>query len=382
MKILYLISYYKIGDGASAGTYSLIKDDSFFEDYLLLCRWKISSQEDLKIKVISSKRDIIEVLKQNKYDLIHYIKASYSEIFELTINSLNKLNLNIPIVTTVCQRPSFPNLLLSPLELKYTSHFVFIDKASYNDSLISFIPYDKRSMIYLVSEKNRIMTEGILPKKNTDGVIIYGRGSTLNKCPRNMFEIFDKIDIPNKIFCIVGIPEGDNWVRKEAAKRKNVLIYPLLPFKEWFEICKTFDISLYQIPTDSHASLDSNLGLPMLMQKPTVYYGSAAPKERFIHGVNGFVANNYDEIVEYATLLGKDEKLRHKIGINARISTIEMFSSQKKIDAYNKIYTYLTNRNNVSNKIKIPFCYRYKYLFLSYKPTIRELLHWYPKRTS
>lgn len=372
MRILFLISIYQVGDGASAGVYTLIKEDPHIKDYLLICREKISAQNELSIKEISRKEEIINILNKNKYDLIHYIKARPSNVFKLTIEALYELQLAIPIITTVCQRPSYPGLLLTHFELKHTDHFVFIDKASYNDKLISFIPLNKRSMAYLTRRQSYIDTENIPPKKNTNGPIIYGRGSTLNKCPKNMFDIFDRINIPNKIFYIVGIPEGNNWVRKEAAKRNNVKVYPLLPYKEWFELCKQFDISLYQIPVNSYSSIDANLELPMLMQKPTVYYGSAAPKERFVHGINGFVANSDEEIIEYATILGKDEELRHKIGIKAREMTMQMFSYQKRIDIYYRIYSDLLILKK-TKPIKIPFKYYVIYAFKSRQLAIQYI---------
>ena len=326
MKVLFLISYYRVGDGASAGLYTLISGDPKLKDYLVLNRWCINSQKELNIVSVSTEEEVLHYLKNENFDLIHYFKATFSNLLELVVRAMRRLHLNIPILTTVCQRPSCSNLLLSPFEIRHTSYFIFIDKASYKDRLMKFIPTDRKSMVYCAGDKSQKITEGIEPKDNRDGVIIYGRGSTLSKCPRNMFDVFDKIGISNKRFCVVGIPEGDNWVRREASKRTNVDIYPLLPYKEWFELCKTFDVSLYQIPIDSHSSLDANLGLPMLMQKPTVYYGSDAPKERLVHGVNAFVANTYDEIVKYATILGKDPELRRKMGRAARRTNLEMLS--------------------------------------------------------
>jgi glycosyltransferase involved in cell wall biosynthesis len=382
MRILFLISYYKVGDGASAGLYSLISGDPKMTDYLVLSRWNICSQKGLKIKRVSTVDEIVETLKNGNFDLIHYFKASFSNLFELVIHAMRSLHLDIPILATVCQRPSYPNLLLSPFEIRYTSHFIFIDKTSYNDPLIRFIPAERKTMIYCAGNKSQKITEGIEPKKNINGVIIYGRGSSFSKCPRNMFEVFDKIEIPNKRFCVVGIPEGDNWVRREAAKRSNVYVYPLLPYNEWFELCKTFDVSLYQIPTDSHASLDANLGLPMLMQKPTVYYGSEAPKERLIHGVNAFIANTYDEIVKYATILGKDSDLRRKMGQAARQTNLEMFSFQKRLDEHYKIYELLLREREKLRTIRVPLYYKIIFLIKSYKTVIRSLLHWYPNRIS
>ena len=192
-----------------------------------------------------------------------------------------------------------------------------------------------------------------------------------------MFEVFDNIDVPNKEFHIVGIPRDGNWVHKEALKRHNVKFYGFLPYEEWFDVCKTFDVVLYQIPEESHASIDGNLGLPMLMKKPSVYYGSEAPKERFINGVNGFIANNKKEISYYATLLGKNFELRKRMGEKARETTISNFSYKKKMSLYEKVYHEATLYDNV--KIRIPLSYYIIYVCRCYRRIIQETFGIYRK---
>lgn len=179
----------------------------------------------------------------------------------------------------------------------------------------------------------------------------------------------------NKIFCIVGIPKGDNWVRRKAKGRNDIIIYDLLPYEEWLKVCATFDVCLYQIPVDSHASIDANLGLAMLMNKPVVYYGSEAPKERFIHGENGFIAETYDEIVKYATLLGKDEDLRKRIGVQARKTTVELIEGLNRKSQYAELYYNL----KPALPCRIPLSYRFTYLLRCFRPLIRMILNWYPK---
>lgn len=378
MNILFLISYYKIGDGTSAALYSQIKGDAKLTNYLVLCKWKITAQEDLNIRELKESSELLGYYEKYRFDLIHYFKATFSDLFNLTVDGLGK-KMRLPVLTTVCQRPSFKNHLLSPYELRHSSHFVFIDKTSYNDPLLDFIPVVRKSQIYLSSEDHlKEKTASVPFKKNEEGVIVYGRGSTLSKCPQNMFEVFDAIQVPGKRFCIVGIPQGNNWVREKAAGRKDVLLYDLLPYEEWFEVCKTFDVCLYQIPKDSHASLDANLGLPMLMGKPVVYYGAEAPKERFIHGVNGFVAQTCDEMAQYATQLGLDEGLRKSVGEAARQKNIEMFSYAKRMDAYHRLYSSIGGEP----VLHVPLRYKMIYLLTCYRCVIRSILNWYPSRRS
>ena len=286
------------------------------------------------------------------------------------------MSLQIPVLTTVCQRPSFKSLLLSPFEIQHSSYIVLIDKASYNDSIIRFIPQERRKQIYFSGDPGLCeQTSGISFKRNENGPIIFGRGTSLPKCPLNMIDIFDRISISNKIFCIVGIPKGDNWVRRKAKGRSDIIIYDLLPYEEWLKVCATFDVCLYQIPVDSHASIDANLGVAMLMNKPVVYYGSEAPKERFIHGENGFIAETYDEIVKYATLLGKDEDLRKRIGTQARKTTVELIEGLNRKSQYAELYSNL----KPALPCRIPLCYRFTYLLRCFRPLIRRILNWYPK---
>ena len=129
MKVLFLISYYKIGDGASNALNEFIRNSTFIDDYDILCRWKVSSDPDLHIK---------------QFDEVD----SITDIFYRVVKSAMQVSLQIPVLTTVCQRPSFKSLLLSPFEIQHSSYIVLIDKASYNDSIIRFIPQERRKQIY------------------------------------------------------------------------------------------------------------------------------------------------------------------------------------------------------------------------------------------
>ena len=377
MKILYLLTWYQIGDGVSNTIYNQIINKKKWDEYIVVAKWVKSYQKDLNIYQYK-KSDIINVFLEKKIDLIHYFKGNSSDILNKVLKEMHKQNLKIPVITTICQKPSFKTLLLSPFEIHNSNQFVFIDKASYNDKFIQFIPTSLRHQIYFSPTEELInKTANIQYKDNDKGGIIYGRGSTISKCPSDMFEVFDNIDVPNKEFHIVGIPRDGNWVHKEALKRHNVKFYGFLPYEEWFDVCKTFDVVLYQIPEESHASIDGNLGLPMLMKKPSVYYGSEAPKERFINGVNGFIANNKKEISYYATLLGKNFELRKRMGEKARETTISNFSYKKKMSLYEKVYHEATLYDNV--KIRIPLSYYIIYVCRCYRRIIQETFGIYRK---
>lgn len=372
MNILYLFHNYRDGDGASGAlNFFLEIDKSICEDYLIVCKRK-HTDKHLNIVCDTELETIKSFLKKQKL-IIHYIRSAQSNILEIIVKHSNK---EIPIITTVVQSPAYKRLLLSPFEIKHTNYFVFIDKTAYDNKIISFIPAINRTFIYLMysgkSERLKQTEEIVL--KNHKGHIIYGRGSTLSKCPKDMFSIFDEIHIENKIFRVVGIPEGDNWVRREAAKRTNIEIYPQLSYKEWFDICKTFDVYLYQLPNDSYASIDGTLGLAMCMRKPVVYMGCDAPKERIIHRESGFIASSVSEMVEYATTLGLNFKLRKSIGEKGRERQIEIAKENNAEERFHKAYKKAFEIGKIKS---IPFSYIMKYLFYCYKDIIKNLANRY-----
>ena len=378
ISILYVVSTYKIGDGVSTAVYSQIFDNNPHK-YLVVAKWLYSSQDNLNI-IEYTESKLKQELLLNQYNVIHYLKGNNSDILNRVLKVTKKLGQTIPVLTTVCQNPAFSYLLLSPFELRHSSHFVFIDKVSYNSSLISFIPKKLKSQIYLAGGSGKELSKNVEYVKRDDGKVIFGRGSTFSKCPKDMFEIFDRIDCPTKEFHIVGVAKEGNWVAEEAKKRNNVVMYGFLPYNEWVEVCKSFDIYLYQLPVDCHASLDGTLGLAMWMKKPVVYYGCEAPKERFDHEVNGYVAETEDDIVKYSNLLAKDFELRKKIGQAGRDSIeIKIGTSQTKNEKYLKAYNECLSNQGI--RIKIPFSYFAFYIKRAWKRILREVTGIYSRPT-
>lgn len=352
MKILYLIYEYQEYGGASTALRAQIENDcGFYSEYLVVAGEVGLCESPIRITTSSDCDTICQFIDTDEKLVVYYVKSCPSTILYDILDLFKKK----PIVVIQCdQSPSYRNLWLSPFELKVAWHIVFIDKSSFNDSLIQFIPEACRSMCY--STSNYIYKEfSGIPKSDNNGKIVFGRGSSMNKCSKEMFDVFDKIDVPNKVFRIVGIPEGDNWVRREASRRNNVEVYDFQPGEKWETLCNSFDVFLYQLPTDSYASIDGTLGLAMLLKKPCVYMGSPAPKERFHHGENGYVANTIEEMAEYATLLGRDPELRNRIGERARETTIEEFRPEVSIEKYKQIYNNLDYRT----AFKIPLSYKF-----------------------
>lgn len=372
-KVLILHNYYSEKDGSSVALRGYLKDNKEISYYKVLSRnvdyW------DINIRDVHNWEEVRDELMNEEYDIIHNFRIVGYDLFQWTIKSLKELGKSIKIITTINQRPSFINTLISPQEIKYSDKIVFIDSTAYNDSLLKFIPDFRKSRIYYcTSLYEDLYTNLYLKRKSRVGnhVVKFGRGSTVNKCPADMIDNFLKIRYDKKEFHIVGIPEK-SWVYNEASKYSNVITYPLLPNKEWLNVLKDMDIFLYQLPLSAYSSLDGTLGAAMLLGIPVVYYGPDAPKERFVNGLNGFVAENKQQLIEYCTKLANDDRLRTKVGNAGRESTLKQFNWKDTVNSYNEIY----GLDRETEKIKVPLSYRIFFFRKSFIPYFK----WHLKGT-
>lgn len=355
MKILYIISIYNIIDGASSALYSQIQiDNKLYSDYLAVADTIESKQDDLKLVYSRDREIIIKFINTDERVVVHYIKARNSSVLYDTLKFFKRLP---PVVLQCVQSPSFYPWWISPFELKVAWHIVFIDKSSYMDALIQFIPNSKRSAIYC-SSYSIYGDYSNVPTTDNHGRVVFGRGSSFDKIPKNVLEVFDKINVPNKLFRIVGVGQGDNWLRRACEGRDDIELIPKQPLEDWQRICNSFDVFLYQLPDFCYASIDATLGLAMLLRKPCVYMGAPAPKERFHkNNENGFIANSVDEMAKYATMLGLNPELRKIVGEKGRETTIQEFRPEIRIAAYKIIYEHLEK----NEKFHIPIGYRYNF---------------------
>lgn len=386
-RVLYICTWYKKGDGLSKGLSTQIQLEKTPKNYTVVALRVWEHEPGLNILEYNSS-EVRKMLK-TEFDLIHYFLGTPSNILNKVVNDMKAVGVRLPVLCTICQSPSYKKLLITPYELCHIDHFVFIDKTSYNDPLISFIPENRRSQIYLLQLgiTDRI-TETFPIKKPEKNRVIFGRGTTLSKCPKNMFDVWDRINVPGKELHIAGVPKDGNWVQKEAEKRKNVVFHGFLPYEKWIEVCNSWDIVIYHLPKSTHASLDGNLGLGMLLRKPTIFMGGGAGIERFNHGKNGFVAENEDELVEYAELLASDPDLRLRIGLEARRTTVEIMKNSQRYEKYDYLYRKLMN-SPIPAPIRIPLSYRFFFLRNSWRRIIKswlgirnkkDLMFWKPKR--
>lgn len=365
--IAILVNSYSRNGGASKSIRDCVASlvDRGHRVHILTNRSSYEKQPE-DVSIVRTKEDVLMALNECDSEIVLFFKAAKSlvdkSIFSKFMAIKPKLDKNIRVVTIVCQRPSNPNTVLTPFEIDNSDHLIFIDRTAYNDTLYSFIPENRKSWTYLSIPDNGpnpldryVKTDYSL--KNDE--VVFGRGSSFNKCPKDILEPFDKIKVDGKKkFVIVGVPKSPNWLLSKINKRgkNDVVTYPLMGFDEWMEEVSKFDIGLYILPVDAHSSIDGTLGQMMRIGLPVIVGGAPAPKERIIHGENGFIADTVSDIVYYAELLAGEQKLREKIGRNARQSTIYL-NSKSWID---KLEDIMENCLPQAGSVAIPFKTRIK----------------------
>lgn len=345
MKVLFIIGQYFTNAGASRALQLYMKNNRELEEPVAFCQFLSKADSDTLAIQRAAAVEILDYYLEHSYQCVHYFRSDHWALFEQLMRAAERRGIHLPVLTTVCQQPDYRTIMLRPFEISHSNMLVFIDKAAYNCSLYSFIPKERKAMIYCsVSEKTSI--EGVMRMADQahrlDQDLVIGRASSLNKCPDDMFDVYDQLDGPKKIL-VIGGDDNQTVSRVKAHCDKRKGRYPVemtgqLPYDEYMMRMTEIDIFLYHLRPDGYSSLDATLGTAMLMKKPCVYMGPPAPMERFEHGFNGFVAHNKEELVKYANMLIHDPALRERIGANARMTTLRDFSAEKTFHDYNELY--------------------------------------------
>ena len=360
MKIVYLSEYYNTADSAGASATIRVMYRAFKKkhDVVIVCNY-LQGKEIGDYPVVVLEPDAISnYIIENKIDIIHYFKATGRRYFKKVCSYLQKNECKIPIVTTVCQKPSYKGLELTPVEIKNSNLIIFIDKAAYQDSHYQFIPQGRRNFVYFgyTVEKLKIIDEiRNQEPRNIYGKVVYGRGSSLNKCHNRMIEVFDGINISNKEFIFVGGSILPPFLNSQIIGRTDVTWFKSMAYTEWLKKCATFDVFLYVLPESSYSSIDGTLGDAMLLGIPPVVYGPDAIKERIEHGKSGYIAKTLEEAIDFSTKLGLDEQLRIRMGEEARKRVIDKFPLAKTVSKYDKIYEDIAGKKAEDIKLPISF---------------------------
>ena len=230
MKVLYLIRRCAPLDGAARTLLRLIENNPSVEAHVV-CRFSFGCIDSVAVSEVDSCSALQTLIAAGHYDIIHYFRTSGYELFDWAVKALRHLKLKTPIITTICQRPSYPQLLPSVAELTQSVRVVMIDRAAMNDPLFDFIAADRKRHIYFGATQRDIeLTEQLAAAWHpTPGRVVFGRGSTPGKVPADYCKITDRINVPGKHVVIAGIPVNSP-VRRQAEGRDYVEMVDALPY--------------------------------------------------------------------------------------------------------------------------------------------------------
>lgn len=130
----------------------------------------------------------------------------------------------------------------------------------------------------------------------------------------NLEDLKSKLGIKNRITFIPWLPKSD-FIKKIASC--SVYVLPSL--------CEPFGVVIIESTASG---------------KPVIASNIPGPNEIITHGKDGFLfeAGNVFELKKYLELLLEDEKLRKRIGKNARRTVEERYTFEKVADSYIKLF--------------------------------------------
>lgn len=309
-----------------------------------------------------SVNDMRVLITSGKYNVIHWWKSSVDCVFRKVFKNIGK---RPPLLMTLCQVPSRAKYGLSISNYKYTNKVVFVCKAAMRHWRVRDYPYDDSEMIYFGTFCQSFRNEKRERKYSCFNGIVYGRGSSLGKCPTWAIDAFAGVGIDNSKFIIVG--SGKRSDKKRLLKKivyynieDKVELVGQLGEKEWLDTVADLDIFFYGLEKKGFSAIDGTMQDAMLMGIPIVYLGPPGPAELIEHGKTGYIAKNYNEFVRYANKLANDKEKRDEFGCRARDRIYKIFSYEMTVQKYVSLYVSMIDENNkkmtmVDRKIPLKF---------------------------
>jgi len=346
LKVLHIISQLNRG-GMGDALISLIRDLNEIRPDIIsevASIYGCERHDDVKpfatkIYTSLSAGHLISLIENGKYDVLHWWRATPDHKFSKVVRKLSYQR--PPILLTLCQIPVNARYGLSLDELSYPDILIFICKSALEHHSVRCLPIESRRMIYFGVQRFDFETKSNRKRKNKG--FIFGRGSTLNKCPKDMLRLFKEIPIPDAKFLIAG--EGSPYelrnierqIIKEGLSGRVKLIGQLNKHN-WIKFLRSLDVFLYHLPENVYSAIDGTVQDAMLSELPVVLLGGTGPSELIVDGESGFIAQNKHEFIENCIKLFNDPSLRESIGKAARQRILKNFTSQNTANQYVNFY--------------------------------------------
>jgi glycosyltransferase involved in cell wall biosynthesis len=180
-----------------------------------------------------------------------------------------------------------------------------------------------------------------------EGFILYAGRFDWNKNVCSLVNVFAQIhkSYPSYRLYLVGAGPEEKKIRNLVNKmgiQSHVKIIPWLPRKKLMELMSK--CSVFVLPSFFEVCPVVVLEA-MASAKPVVARANMGTIDTIIHGKNGFLYSNDEELRKYLEILLSDYNLREKIGHNARRTIEQKYTFSRIADRYEELfYTLIKNR--------------------------------------
>lgn len=107
------------------------------------------------------------------------------------------------------------------------------------------------------------------------------------------------------------------WVNQKQYQHDHISLLPMIPQADVAQTYSSFDCFYYRTPSTVREAYGLVVIEAMLSGLPVVCHRGGGYAEVIKHGVNGFLFNTDNEVIELISLLKNNANLRQEIGINA-----------------------------------------------------------------
>lgn len=177
-----------------------------------------------------------------------------------------------------------------------------------------------------------------------ENFILYAGRFDSNKNVNSLLKAFAEIDGDHHLV-LVGYGPQEGEIRAQIRRKDlqdRVKMFPFLPRKKLIRSVMSKS-SVFVLP-----SLFETFGVTILEAmacgKPVVARSNMGTVDIVVHGKNGYLYNNPEELRKYLELLLSDDNSRKKMGCNARKTVEEKYSFARVVDKYEELFHRILNR--------------------------------------
>jgi glycosyltransferase involved in cell wall biosynthesis len=240
--------------------------------------------------------------------------------------------------------------------LDYPDIFVFTTPISLETKEVKKLPKEKKRKLRIVLATGGVgHVEFITPQKHEDFNVGYIGTVDYAKTHPNFLNICKRIKVPKTKFIVCGGPY-EKWLAREARLMgiddKFNFTGQVADINNYLSI---FDVFGYPLSPRHYGACDQALIESMAAGVVPVVLGNRMEKFMVRHNLSGIVAENENEYVDAIHTLYKDPNLRKSLSRKATKYAREIFSVDKAISDWEKIFEEILELQKTPRKWNFSF---------------------------